>query len=136
MKIAATVTSKGPNQKVVVATEGNEKSIEIPSKSEGRGSAINGGELLFLALATCYCNDVYREASKRRMEVASVDVTDTGHFGSEGEPASNIQYNVSIQAPAHSPEQIQDLAHFVDKVAEVHNTLRKGVSVTLSHQGD
>jgi hypothetical protein len=33
--------------------------------NDGGGSSANGGELLCLALATCYCNDVYREAKKR-----------------------------------------------------------------------
>ena len=33
-------------------------------KSPGRGSAVNGGEFLVLALATCYCNDLYREAER------------------------------------------------------------------------
>jgi organic hydroperoxide reductase OsmC/OhrA len=34
--------------------EGREHSLETPPRSGGFGSNANGGELLFLALATCY----------------------------------------------------------------------------------
>jgi uncharacterized OsmC-like protein len=29
---------------------------------------------LFLALASCYCNDIYREAAKRNIKVERVEV--------------------------------------------------------------
>jgi uncharacterized OsmC-like protein len=35
---------------------------------------------LFLALATCYCNDIYREAAKRNIKVDSVEVEVEGTF--------------------------------------------------------
>jgi uncharacterized OsmC-like protein len=64
------------------------------------GSSANGDELLFLALATCYCNDIYREARKRGIEVERVQVEVTGEFGGEGEPAREIRYNASVDAKA------------------------------------
>jgi uncharacterized OsmC-like protein len=131
MKISATVNNAPRVHKVSVATEGMVKSIPIPPKNEGQGSSVNGGELLFLALATCFCNDAYREAAKRKMEISSVDVTVTGRFGAEGEPASHIRYEVHIVAPKHSDDEIKSLIRFVDRVAEVHNTLRRGVGVNL-----
>tara|TARA_R110002020_G_scaffold288220_3_gene503700 strand:- start:2660 stop:2887 length:228 start_codon:yes stop_codon:yes gene_type:complete len=53
----------------------------------GLGSAINDGELLFLAISTCFCNDLYREAKKRGIEIDSVQVETTGEFSEEGVPA-------------------------------------------------
>lgn len=89
--------------------------------------------MLFLSLATCFCNDVYREAAKRRMTIHSVEVTVTGHFGKEGEPASQLHYEAVVLSPGHSLKEIRELIHHVDRVAEVHNTLRKGVEVTLRY---
>ena len=59
-------------------TDERELSLQIPTKQDGFGSSANGGELLFLALATCYCNDIYREASKRGIHVQLVDVEVSG----------------------------------------------------------
>ncbi|RIV20422.1 OsmC family peroxiredoxin [Fibrisoma montanum] len=130
MNITATIRNSRQQNDVTVNTQGNQKTITIPGKPAGGGSSVNGGELLFLALATCFCNDIYREAARRNMAIESVDVTVTGEFGGEGDPASNISYRVQIESD--SPEsEIQDLIHYVDTVAEIHNTLRKGVQVSL-----
>ncbi len=130
MKIIATVKNSLHNNEVVVSTDANEKHVSIPSKSTGQGSSINGGELLFLSLATCFCNDVYREAMRRQLKIESIEVNVSGDFGGEGEPASNITYQVDIRS-SHPKSEIADLINHVDKVAEIHNTLRKGVSVEL-----
>lgn len=130
MNIAATIRNGYQENQVTLSTNNNEKNITIPGRPEGYGSSVNGGELLFLSLATCFCNDIYREAAKRKMNVQQVEVRVSGEFGKEGEPASNITYAVSIQS-SHSKREIDDLVQYVDKIAEVHNTLRKGVDVLL-----
>ncbi|HEV7331018.1 MAG TPA: OsmC family protein [Flavisolibacter sp.] len=131
MNISATIRNAYQSNQISVATNGSEKQINIASKTEGYGSGINGGEFLLLALATCFCNDIYREAVKFKMEVEAVEVNVVGRFGAEGEPASDIQYEVKVHAPAHSRQEIAALIHHVDKLAEVHNTLRKGIEVRL-----
>ncbi|GAB3503941.1 hypothetical protein GCM10027341_33630 [Spirosoma knui] len=134
MIVTATVQNSLGENDVTVETNGNAKRITIPAKAVGHGSSINGGELLFLSLATCFCNDVYREAARRNMPIESVDVTVTGEFGQEGEPASRISYTVKIQSDCPE-DDVQDLIHYVDTVAEIHNTLRQGIFVSLqSHQ--
>ena len=95
------------------------------------GSSANGGELLFLALATCYCNDLYREATKRNIKVERVEVNVEGEFGAEGEPAKNVTYRAKVAAQA-SEEEIQDMMRFVDTVAEIQNTLRVVTPVVLN----
>ena len=130
MHISASIFNTGSHNEVKVATGMSSKVLNIPAKTEGKGSCVNGGELLFLALATCVCNDIYREAAKREMEVTSVKVDVTGEFGGEGEPGFNIQYRVKVEAKA-SAEEVRDLIAYVDKVAEVHKTIRLGTSVTL-----
>jgi len=106
-----------------------EQSLSIAPKQTG-GSSVSGGELLFLALATCYCNDIYREAARRNIKVESVEVEVTGDFEAEGKPGSNIVCRAKVNANA-SEEEIRELLKHTDIVAEIQNTLRVGTPVKL-----
>ena len=132
MNVSARVTNSRGVHQVTLQTDGNAHSIDIPPKATGFGSSANGAELLFLALATCYCNDIYREAAKMDIEVRQVEVEVTGEFGGPGEAGTNIEYTARVTAAA-TDEQIRDLMAHTDTVAEIQNTLRAGTSVTLSH---
>ena len=131
MKISARVENSKDNHQVTLQTNDNVHSIGIPPKSTGYGSSANGGELLFLALATCYCNDIYREAAKRNIHVEKVEVEVNGDFGAEGEPAKNVTYRAKVFANA-SEEDIREMMKFTDTVAEIQNTLRDGRPIVLS----
>jgi organic hydroperoxide reductase OsmC/OhrA len=128
--ISAAVESGFKQHRVTLTTADNSHSLEVAPRSSGFGSSANGGELLCLALATCYCNDLYREAAKRSIEVSGVEVQASAEFGAEGQPASRISYRVVVRAKA-AEAGIRDLIAHTDKVAEVHNTLRLGVPVVL-----
>ena len=58
----------------------------------------------YLSLATCFWNDIYREAVRRKINIQSVEVTVSGEFGKEAEPASNITYKAAIQSDAPQNE--------------------------------
>ncbi|MGE5641699.1 MAG: OsmC family protein [Byssovorax cruenta] len=131
MKITATVENSKDNHQVTLQTNDNVHSIVIPPKSTGYGSSANGGELLFLALASCYCNDIYREAAKRNIKVERVEVNVEGDFGVEGEPAKNVTYSAKVYADG-SEDEIRELMKFTDTVAEIQNTLRVANAVTLN----
>jgi organic hydroperoxide reductase OsmC/OhrA len=131
MNISARLENCRSTHSVTLATNGREHSLPIAPKSEGLGSSVNGGELLFLALATCYCNDLYREARKRNIEIHAVRVEVTGEFSGEGQPATNIAYSASIDGTAPRSDLL-DLLQHTDTVAEIQNTLRSSVPVTLS----
>ena len=131
MKMSATIKNTFHHHEAIVQTNDDAKAVQIPSKSSGFGSSVNGGELLLLALATCFCNDIYREAAKRNMTVSEVEVVCTGEFGAAGEPGTNFQYKATVVADA-TAEEIDALIKHTDKVAEIQNTLRKGLSITLS----
>ncbi|HKX17305.1 MAG TPA: OsmC family protein [bacterium] len=130
MKISARVENSEGQHSVTLRTNDNVHSITIPPKSAGFGSSANGGELLFLALATCYCNDIYREGAKRRLKIEQVDVEVEGDFGAEGEPARNVTYRAKVKAPAREAE-IRELMSQTDRVAEIQNTLRVETPVVL-----
>jgi len=74
MKISAHVKSAGSSHEVTVSTQDSVRALAVPAKPTGGGSAVNGGEFLMLALATCYCNDLYREASRLGITLAGVEV--------------------------------------------------------------
>lgn len=103
--------------------------MQIPAKASGFGSGVNGGELLALALATCYCNDLYREAAARGLALTSVEVDVESEFGGAGEPAKRICYRARVAADAPA-DAIRALLEHTDRVAEVHNTLRGGIEVS------
>ncbi|WP_343162719.1 OsmC family protein [Oleiagrimonas sp. C23AA] len=111
-------------------TAGSTQALAVPAKPSGQGSGINGGEFLMLALATCYCNDLYREAQRLGIALEGARVEATAEFAGVGLAASNIRYRASVRSSAPA----QDMARLLretDAVAEVHNTLRCGVPVTL-----
>ena len=129
MKFSAKVQNDSGYHQVILKVGEKEQTLSIAPRPTG-GSSVTGGELLFLALATCFCNDIYREAAKRDVKVESVEVEVEGDFEAERKPASNIVYRVKVNAKA-SEEKIQELIMYVDSTAEIQNTLRLGAPVTL-----
>ena len=132
MKISASVENSENQHQITLRTNDNSHSIVIPPKSSGFGSSANGGELLFLALATCYCNDLYREAAKRNVKVEKVEIEVNGDFGSDGEPAKNVTYKAKVHSKANE-EEIRELMKHTDTVAEIQNTLRVLTPVALDN---
>jgi len=130
MEISATVRNSPRAHEVLVRTGASSQSLSIAAKSVGRGSAVNGGELLMLALATCYCNDLYREAERLRVPLDGVEVEASADFPGIGLAATRIRYRAKLSSPA-SAAAIAELLRETDAVAEVHNTVRAGVPVEL-----
>jgi uncharacterized OsmC-like protein len=131
MKFSSRITNQQGKHTLAIETDGREQQLAIRCGGDGYGSSVNGGELLFAALATCYCNDLYREARKRRIEIVRVRVEVTGEFASEGAGASNITYRASVDAKAPE-EAVLELMRHTDTVAEIHNTLRNSAPVLLA----
>ncbi|HTQ28840.1 MAG TPA: OsmC family protein [Puia sp.] len=130
MKISARINSRLNHHHVEVQTNDLLKEVSIAPKPAGLGSSVNGGELLVLSLATCFCNDLYREAAKRNINLSAVEVECSSRFGAEGEAGSDFIYSVKLTTDA-SPAEQEALIRHTDQVAEIHNTLRKGVEINL-----
>lgn len=130
MEISATVKSSSDQHQAIVTTAGVSQTVDIRPKAAGLGSSVNGGELLLLALATCYCNDLYREAARLGIALGGVEVRATANFPGVGLAASDIRYFATVESSA-SAEAIRDLLQQTDAVAEVHNTIRAGLPVEL-----
>ncbi|QNA88536.1 OsmC family protein [Massilia sp. Dwa41.01b] len=133
MEIVARVCSSPTTHEVTVGSDGASRPFPVPGKTGGGGSALNGGEFLMLALATCYCNDLYREARRLGIPIDVVEVTATAEFPGIGLAATNIRYHATVRTSAPAAG-IARLLSETDAVAEVHNTLRAGVAVTMAWQ--
>jgi organic hydroperoxide reductase OsmC/OhrA len=131
MKISARVDNAYRTHTVTLATDERAHALSIAPRADGVGSSANGGELLCLALATCYCNDLYREAKKRGIEVQRVEVEVEATFGAEGAAAERLAYHARVSARAPRQEII-DLMQHTDRVAEIQNTLRRSCPVQLT----
>jgi uncharacterized OsmC-like protein len=105
--------------------------LELPPRRSGFGSSISGGEILFLAIATCYCNDLYREGKKLGIQVDNVEVHVDGDFMAAGHPAENVQCKIMVTAQA-SEDKIRELVAHTDKIAEIPMSIRKGTAISLS----
>lgn len=128
MEISAHVKNHPSGHEVNVNTSGKPQSLVVSARSSGRGSAVNGGELLMAALATCYCNDLYREAERLGIEIIGCEVIATARFNGIGLAAEDVSYSAKVESQA-SPEQLEHLLSETDRLAEIHNTLRAGCQV-------
>lgn len=130
MQISAIVKNAAGAHTVEVRTGDAAQSLSVAPKAAGRGSAVNGGEFLMLALATCYCNDLYREAERLGVPIEAVEVEAMARFAGVGLAASDVRYRATVTSAALA-EDVARLLRETDAVAEVHNTLRAGVPVQL-----
>ena len=104
--------------------------IDRETQAGGMGLGFNGGELLLLAIGGCYCNDLFREASKRGMVIKSVQVDVEADWGGEPVRAQYVTLSPRIEAEANEAA-ILDLITSTDRIAEIPNSLRLGTPVQL-----
>ncbi|MES2403761.1 MAG: OsmC family protein [Pseudomonadota bacterium] len=128
MEISAHIRNRSSTHEVSVRTAGKAQSLDVSAKASGGGSAINGGELLMAALATCYCNDLYREAERLGIAIDACEVVASARFNGVGLAAESITYSARVESRA-SADQLEHLLSETDRLAEVHNTLRAGCPV-------
>jgi uncharacterized OsmC-like protein len=102
-----------------------------PAEGGGGGLGFNGGELLYLAVAGCISNDLFREAPAMGIALDHVSVTVRGDFSGDPPVSEEISYDVEIEGDA-SPEQLETLVQHVDDIAEIPNSLRRGTPVSLA----
>ena len=129
MEISAHLRNGPDGHSLVVSTDGTPRPLVVSARASGQGSAVNGGELLMAALATCYCNDLYREAARLGVAVIGCEVRAHGRFDGVGLPATDVIYAARVDSPA-PPDQVEALLAETDRLAEIHNTMRTGCAVT------
>jgi len=129
MRVEASVENWNQHHAAVVATNEIARELAVPPSNNGTGSSVNGSELLCLAVATSYCNDIYREGRERGIDVLRVNVDVQAEFHGTGEPLDSMIYRVRVAAKGGDEQAIRDLTLHTDQVAEIQATLRKGMDV-------
>ena len=104
--------------------------IDRPSDAGGRGVGFNGGQLLYLAIAGCVSNDLFREARAAGLAIDRVRVRVRGDFTGDPAVSGEVEYDVELVGDA-TPDQLQGLIERVDAIAEIPNSLRHGTAVRL-----
>ena len=104
--------------------------VDRPAHGGGGGVGFNGGQLLYLAVAGCVSNDLFREAAAEGISLTRVQVTVRGDFAGEPAVSDEISYDVDIEGDA-AGERLQSLVQRVDAIAEIPNSLRVGTAVRL-----
>jgi putative redox protein len=101
-----------------------------PPKVGAEAWALTGGQLLYLAVAGCISNDLFREARAAGIELSSVRVKVSRDL--VGEPAVSDETKYEVEVAGNVPEdQLRALVNEVDEIAEIPNSLRQGTHVRL-----
>ena len=101
-----------------------------PAAAGGGGLGFNGGQLLYLAIAACYSNDLYREGATRGITLRRVAVSVDGDFPGRGAASTPIAVDVELDGDAPEAE-LHALLDEVDSIAEVPRSLRGTTPVEL-----
>ena len=105
--------------------------IDRPAGAGGGGLGFNGGELLYLAVAGCVSNDLFREARAAGIALRRVRVRARGDFPGNPAVSTEITYEVDVEGDAPA-ERLRALVEDVDRIAEIPNSLRDGTDVRLA----
>ena len=101
--------------------------VDRPIEAGGGGKGFNGGQLLYLAVAGCISNDLFREAHRFGVELHSVRVTVDGEFSGDPAVSGDISYDVELSGSG----DLEALVREVDRIAEIPNSLRQGTAVAV-----
>ncbi|SCF15570.1 Uncharacterized OsmC-related protein [Micromonospora coriariae] len=104
--------------------------VDRPADAGGGGLGFNGGQLLYLAVAGCISNDLFREAQAAGLDLHRVEVTVRGDFAGEPAVSGEVRYDVRVEGDA-PPDLLRALVERVDAIAEIPNSLRGGTPVRL-----
>lgn len=100
-----------------------------PIAAGGAGLGFNGGQLLYLSIAACVSNDLYREAATMGITLHRVAIEVDGDFPKRGAPSTPISVAVEIEADAD--DVVDALLAEVDRIAEIPNSLRGTTPVVI-----
>ena len=101
-----------------------------PTASGGGGLGFNGGQLLYLSIAACWSNDLYREAATMGIELDGVEITVDGDFPARGSGSTPISVEVVVRSSA--PEaRVRALIAEVERVAEIPRAIHDGTPIDV-----
>jgi uncharacterized OsmC-like protein len=104
--------------------------VDRPAAAGGGGLGFNGGQLLYMSIAACWSNDLYREAATMGIALDGVEITVDGDFPSRGSGSTPIAVDVVVRSSA--PEaKVRELIAEVERVAEIPRAIREGPPIEV-----
>jgi uncharacterized OsmC-like protein len=104
--------------------------VDRTAAAGGGGLGFNGGQLLYLSIAACWSNDLYREAATMGIELHSVEVSVDGDFPGRGSGSTPITVDVVVRTRAPE-DQVRALIEEVARVAEIPRAIREGPPIEV-----
>jgi putative redox protein len=101
--------------------------VDRPTDGGGGGLGFNGGQLLYLAVARCISNDLFRDARAAGIDLSRVRVKVSGDF--VGEPSVSEEIRYEVEVAGNAPEEA--LRELIESVDEIPNSLRQETRVRL-----
>src|SRR5690349_24068502 len=74
--------------------------VDRPTPAGGGGLGFNGGQLLYLSIAACWSNDLYREAATMGIDLDGVEITVDGDFPARGSGSTPVTVDVVVRSAA------------------------------------
>lgn len=104
--------------------------VDRPTTVGGGGLGFNGGQLLYLSIAACLSNDIYREAATMGIDLDGVEITVDGDFPARGAGSTPITVDIAIRTAAPD-DQVLALVAEVERVAEIPRTIREAPPIEI-----
>ena len=104
--------------------------VDRPAAAGGGGLGFSGGQLLYMAIAACWSNDLYREAATMGIELDGVEITVDGDFPARGAGSTPITVDVLVRSSAPE-ERVRELIAEVERVAEIPRAIREGPPIEI-----
>jgi putative redox protein len=105
--------------------------VDRPAAAGGGGLGFSGGQLLYMAIAACWSNDLYREAATMGVDLDGVEITVDGDFPARGSGSTPITVEVVVRSSAPE-ERVRELIAEVERVAEIPRAIRDATPIELS----
>lgn len=106
-----------------------------PSGAGGGGLGFNGGQLLYMSIAACWSNDLYREAATMGIELDGVEITVDGDFPARGSGSTPITVDLVVRSSAPE-DRVRELIAEVERVAEIPRSIRDGAPIEVKATHD
>lgn len=105
--------------------------VDRPAAAGGGGLGFSGGQLLYLSIAACISNDLYREGAARGIAVSGVTVDVDGDFPEPGSPSTPVAVEVDLAGDAPA-ERLRELLDHVVELAEIPRSMRGTTEITVT----
>ena len=104
--------------------------VDRPTAAGGGGLGFNGGQLLYLAIAACWSNDLYREAATMGIQLDGVELTVDGDFPSRGSGSTPISVDLVVRS-AEPEARVRELIAEVERIAEIPRAIRDATPIEV-----